>query len=91
MNQELQNAFERAREASRGRVIREAAPRHINKQAEREKHGAPMRVIHPEIGSVVVKARSPFDAQCAAEEKLGLPFLALRGCEVWASDHDSTG
>ena len=84
MNQDLKTAFERARELSRGRVIREAAPRHINKQAEREKHGAPMRVIHPEIGSVVVKARSPFDAQCAAEEALGLEFLALRGCEVRA-------
>lgn len=83
MNQELQNAIERAREATRQRRIQDARPRHINKQAEREKYGAPMRVIHPEIGSVVVKARSPFDAQCAAEEKLCLPFLALRGCEVW--------
>lgn len=81
---QLQEAFERARELSRGRVIRDVQPRHINKQAEREKHGVRMRVIHPDIGSVIVKARSPFDAQCAAEEKLGLPFLALRGCEVWS-------
>ena len=83
MNQDLQAAFERAREASKGRVIRDVQPKHINKQIEREKHGVWVEVRHPDYGSIRVKARSNFDAQCAAEEKLGLPFLALRGCEVW--------
>ena len=66
MNQDLQAAFERAREAYKGRVIRDARPRHINKQAEREKRGVLVEVRHPEYGAIRVKARSNFDAQCAA-------------------------
>lgn len=84
MNRELSEAFERAREAGRGRVIRDAKPRHINKQAERERRGVLVEVRHPEYGTIRVKARSNFDAQCAAEEALGLEFMALRGCEVRA-------
>ena len=86
MNQELKEAFERAREASKGRTIREATPRHINQQIEREKHGVLVEVRHPAIGTIRVKARSNYDAQCAAEDMLGLERLALSGCEVWSID-----
>ena len=86
MNQELQNAFERARAASKARVIRDTGLRNPRIKAEREKHGVLVEVRHPAIGSVRVKARSPYDAQCAAEEALGMEFLSLSGCEVWSID-----
>lgn len=84
MNRELSEAFERARTATKERRIREAKPRHIRNEVDREKYGAWVEVRHPDYGSIRVKARSNFDAMCAAEEKLGLEFLTLRECEVWA-------
>lgn len=82
VSHDLKNAFERAREACKDRKIRDESPRRVRTAAEREKFGALVEVRHPDIGAIRVKARSNFDAQCAAEEALGLPFLALRGCTV---------
>lgn len=84
----IQSSIQAYRDAVKDRQAARIRQAYWRDRIDREKNGVLVEVSHPEIGSIRVKARSKYDARCAAEEELGLPELSLRGCTVRAIIED---